>query len=269
MHKYGYLRNKLSRSGRSGSSNKLLTLFFWLGSTSSATPADIVNRIADAVGWEEARLFETLGVKYMGISDRDLLQLLDFESILELQTIMADIDPLEHARLASSEKLIQNQRTALVVYLLEQDYVREEMQIWNVDGLFVYFLIDVQMGPQLHTWRIKQAFSTMQLFAQRCLLGMEKGVSKESLGRDRWGWMQQYRLWEANRNLFLYPKNWIDPTLRDNKSQFFGQFEANLMQKDLSIDTFLQAAKLCVNGLSEISSPDIVAYQHLCKRMQP
>ncbi|KAK6611051.1 toxin subunit protein [Botrytis cinerea] len=157
--------------------------------------------------------------------------------------------------------LMQTQRAALVNYLLQQDYIKD-LNIWDADGLFEYFLVDVQIGPQLRTSRIKQAISVVQLYTQRCLLGLEEDVAMTDVRRDKWDWMQQYTLWEANRKLFLYPENWIDPMLRDDKSQLFDQFEAALLQKDLSIDTFLHAIQNYVYGLNEISKLDIVAYVH-------
>lgn len=126
------------------------------------------------------------------------------------------------------DELRQNQREALIAYLLIQPKLKE----WGVidaDSLFEFFLIDVQMGPCLETSRIKQAISSVQLFVQRCLCGMEKryGVESELLDRERWEWMQKYRVWEANRKVFLYPENWIEPSLRDDKSPFFNEFEAS------------------------------------------
>lgn len=125
------------------------------------------------------------------------------------------------------DELRQNQREALIAYLLVQPKLKQ----WGVidaDSLFEFFLIDVQMGPCLETSRIKQAISSVQLFVQRCLCGMEKryGVESSMLDRKRWEWMQKYRVWEANRKVFLYPENWIEPSLRDDKSPFFNAFEA-------------------------------------------
>ena len=92
----------------------------------------------------------------------------------------------------------------------------------DADSLFEFFLIDVQMDACMQTSRIKQAISTVQLFVQRCLLGLEDrmhvgiqiGVPADALSRSRWEWMQKYRVWEANRKVFLYPENWIKSELR-------------------------------------------------------
>jgi len=29
-----------------------------------------------------------------------------------------------------------------------------------------------------------------------------------------WEWLERYRVWDANRKIFLYPENWIEPELR-------------------------------------------------------
>jgi len=38
--------------------------------------------------------------------------------------------------------------------------------------------------------------------------------------RDRWEWMKNYRVWEANRTVFLYPEDWLEPEVRDDRSPF-------------------------------------------------
>ncbi|KAF5027104.1 hypothetical protein F66182_816 [Fusarium sp. NRRL 66182] len=100
----------------------------------------------------------------------------------------------------------------------KQDYVKD-LGIKDPDGLFTDFLIDVQMGTQLRMSRIKKAISAVQLFAQRCLLGPENGIQNTSLVREQWQWRQQYSLWEAHIKMFLYPEKWLEPSLRDDKSQ--------------------------------------------------
>ncbi len=47
--------------------------------------------------------------------------------------------------------------------------------------------------------------------------------------------MKNYRVWEANRKIFLYAENWIEPELRDDKSPFFDELESALLQSDLTL----------------------------------
>jgi hypothetical protein len=159
-----------------------------------------------------------------------------------------------------NDKLRENQKTGLVSYLLVQQDLVEEANITDADSLFEYFLIDVSMTPLVQTSRIKQAISTVQLYIQRCLLGLEedKGVKVSALDRTRWEWMQKYRVWEANRKIYLYPENWIEPTLRDDKSEFFKQLESALLQKDLNNDVVYEAVRSFLYQVDTVSNLEAI-----------
>ena len=49
--------------------------------------------------------------------------------------------------------------------------------------------------------------------------------------------MKSYRVWQANRLVFLYPENWIEPELRDDKSPFFKDLENELLQNEVTLET--------------------------------
>ncbi len=159
-----------------------------------------------------------------------------------------------------NDQLRNHQKEALVGYLLQQ----EELITWNVtdaDGLFEYFLIDVQMDACMETSRIKQAISSVQLFVQRCLLGLEEehnGIKSDILDRSRWEWMQRYRVWEANRKVFLYPENWIESNLRDDKSPFFKELESELLQKDINKQNITDALKSYLYKVDEVANMEVV-----------
>jgi Tc toxin complex TcA C-terminal TcB-binding domain/Neuraminidase-like domain/Salmonella virulence plasmid 28.1kDa A protein len=153
------------------------------------------------------------------------------------------------------DQLRENQKAALISYLL----VQPDLINWGVvdaDSLFEFFLIDVQMSACIDTSRIKQAISTVQSFIQRCLLGLEAhhGVANDVLDRQRWDWMQKYRVWEANRKIFLYPENWLQSGLRDDKSPFFVQLESELLQKDIDPRTVADALRTYVTKVDEVAN---------------
>ncbi|WP_432409200.1 neuraminidase-like domain-containing protein [Wukongibacter sp. M2B1] len=158
------------------------------------------------------------------------------------------------------DKLRNNQKDALIGHLLQQ----KELIDWNVidaDGLFEYFLIDVQMDACMETSRIKQAISSVQLFVQRCFLGLEEehnGIKSGILDRPRWDWMQRYRVWEANRKVFLYPENWIESNLRDDKSPFFKELESELLQKDINKQNVTDALKSYLYKVDEVANMEVV-----------
>jgi hypothetical protein len=70
------------------------------------------------------------------------------------------------------------------------------------------------MEPVVQTSRIRLAISSVQLFIQRCLLNLEKQVHPSVINARQWEWMKRYRVWEANRKIFLYPENWLEPEFR-------------------------------------------------------
>jgi hypothetical protein len=139
------------------------------------------------------------------------------------------------------DPLRENKRDALVAYILAND-----PSLRDTDDLFDYFLLDVEMGACMMTSRIVAAHGSVQLFAQRCLLGIEpQAVADQEVdsGWSQWTWMRNYRVWEANRKVFLYPEDWIEPTLRDDKSEQFEALENALQQNDLT-DFNIEAATI-------------------------
>ena len=153
------------------------------------------------------------------------------------------------------DQLRQDQQQALVAYLL----VQQDLIDWGVvdaDSLFEFFLIDVEMCACMETSRIKQAISSVQSFVQRCLLGLEAqyGIDPNVLDRERWSWMQNYRVWEANRKVFLYPENWIKSELRDDKSAFYKELESQLLQKDINTQTVQDALKTYLFKVDEVAN---------------
>jgi hypothetical protein len=199
----------------------------------------------------------------------------------ECHLIAEDIRKAIHARFNEddweqvvkplNDQLRQNQQQALISYLLVQSdliqWAANHGEVLDANTLFEFFLIDVQMCSCMETSRIKQAISSVQLFVQRCMLGLEEqldgagnqvGVAHDVLDRDRWEWMQKYRVWEANRKVFLYPENWIDPTLRDDKSPFYKELESELLQKEINTQNVQDALKNYLFKLDEVAHLQVV-----------
>src|SRR3954451_13054655 len=70
--------------------------------------------------------------------------------------------------------------------------------------------------------------------------------------------MQKYRVWEANRKVFLYPENWIKSELRDDKSPFFKELESELLQKDVNKHTVEDALKSYLFKVDEVANLKVV-----------
>lgn len=158
-------------------------------------------------------------------------------------------------------------RNALVAYLLA---THAEMK--NENDLYDYFLVDVKMEPCMPSSRIVQAHGTIQLFVQRCLMGLEPKAAADvnnDVGWEQWKWMKNYRIWEANRKVFIYPENWIEAELRDDKSFLFTELENEIQQNELSEFTAEEALIRYLEKLDNIAFLEVMAtwYQTDIKTM--
>lgn len=167
----------------------------------------------------------------------------------------------------------QRQREALVDYLLRWQNVGEPK--WsNENDLYAHFLLDVKMEPMVMTTRLKQAISSAQLFVQRCFLNVETDSLPEDSGQGdlppshsvraddswrAWRWMKRYRVWEASRKILLFPENWLEPELRDDKTPFFEDLEGELLQNDLTEENVEDAVRVYLEKLHDVANLEVVA----------
>ncbi len=159
---------------------------------------------------------------------------------------------LEKAR-SLNDPLREKLRAALVSYLMPRKDAR------TADELYDDFLVDVEMSPCMMTTRIKQAIGSIQLFIQRSLMNLESDVALTPREAREWAeWRKQYRVWEANRKILLYPENWIEPELRDGKSPFFEELEDELQQSEVTMDTAETALMHYLEKLHEVARLEIV-----------
>jgi hypothetical protein len=243
--------------------------------------------LAGTNGWKEEDLTETL--KRLGLTLANLSSLEHFRKVKEAvdfivatqqsavdflrwavaapdlnlikelkQTLRARQDELSwRTTLQSVNDALRNKRRdALVSYILHHNPPAPSVDTAN--KLYEYFLIDVEMDACLQTSRIRQALSTVQLFITRCLMNLEPDVDASSIRADRWAWMKRYRVWEANRKIFLHPENWLEPELRDNKSPFFRDLESELLKADITDELAENAYLSYLKKLDEVARLEIM-----------
>ncbi|MGB3465501.1 MAG: neuraminidase-like domain-containing protein, partial [Cyclobacteriaceae bacterium] len=149
--------------------------------------------------------------------------------------------------------LRKKQRDALV------SYVKHTNGFNSDEDLFNYYLLDTQIEPCFKTSRIKLAISTVQTLVQRINMGLENNLSFAVEDRNEWKWRKNYRVWEAARKIFLYPENWIEAELRDNKSPFFEELEEALLQDEVSASTVESAFTNYLTKVDEVGRLEISA----------
>lgn len=223
-------------------------------------------------------------LKWANRDDAATMQATAQQSRLAVKSKYENEDWLERIK-PLQDDLREKKRKALVEYLLENSQRTEPQKIdfngqkipnplfwYDTNGLFKYFLIDVEMSPCQLTSRIKQAISSVQLFVQRCFLNLENRFvqvtqeEKEDVASEnawsQWKWMKNYRLWEANRKVFFYPENWIEPELRDDKSPFFEELETEILQNEVTHDNVEAAFFHYLHKVDEVSHLEVCGLYH-------
>ncbi len=176
-----------------------------------------------------------------------------------VQAVKARYDEKKWLEVAQSlnDPLRAKRRDALVEYLLPR---LRDKGVTKRAQLFEYFLIDVEMNPCMLTSRIKEAISATQTFFQRSLMNLEAPkVQPRLIDNSDWKWLKSYRVWEANRKVFLYPENWIEPELRDDKTPIFKQFERTILQKEIKKENVEAAFLDYLQSLDEVARLDVRA----------
>lgn len=218
--------------------------------------------------WKALRLIQTFGISIQALAEAGEITSpgLAEEKCQALarnfkNAVKARYEPEAWQQIAQPifDKLRQSKRNALVAYLL---HTYQDL-FGSLEEMYEYFLVDPGMEPVVQTSRIRIATASVQLFIQRCLLNLENRweakVPPGAINARHWQWMNRYRVWEANRKIFLFPENWLEPEWRDDKTHLFGELEGKLLQGDVSNDLVEDAFYGYLKKLEELARLDIVA----------
>jgi hypothetical protein len=160
---------------------------------------------------------------------------------------------------AHFDRLRQRRRDVLVQYLLQARAKANPGQpMPTQQQLYEHLLIDPGMEPVVQTSRIRLGIASVQLFVQRVLLGFES-IPASTISNELWEWMRRYRVWEANRKIFLYPENWLEPEFRNEKSHLFEELESSLLQGDFTSERAEQALLSYLQGLEQVGRVEILS----------
>ena len=165
------------------------------------------------------------------------------------------------------DALLSRRRDGLVAYLVHSG----PPQFDEVSDLYHYFLLDVEVEGCMRTSRVAAAIDSVQLYVHRCLMNFEETapgdadavhVLPESVPDDEWAWRKNYRVWEANRKIFLYPENYIEPELRDDKTPLFKTLEEELLSKEITDEAILEVYGRYLRGFDELAHLTIAGSYH-------
>jgi hypothetical protein len=150
----------------------------------------------------------------------------------------------------------ENRSAALQSYLVAQRDIAGNLIYGDVNGLFDHFLIDVQMSSCEVTTRIVQAYIAVQIFVERCRMNLEAPDVQIDPLDDAWNWwqwMKRYRIWQAAREVFLYPENWLVESQRVNRTEVFQKLEQEVHQNEHTADYFETVVLNYIDRLDEIA----------------
>ncbi len=192
------------------------------------------------------------------------------ESLISaLHLKIRDADSFAAVLEGHEDALRGQRRTALV-----DNMIRTSSGRFNtISDIYNYYLIDPEMEGCARTSRVVSAIGSAQIYVQRILLNLEQDrrsasasnhvhVSPTRIPEDEWDWRKNYRVWEANRKVFLWPENYMQPSLRDNKTPQFEELEQTLLQQDLNEQTIQDAYAKYLKGFEEVANLKIAGAFH-------
>lgn len=127
----------------------------------------------------------------------------------------------------------------------------------TLDDLYEFLLIDVQTAGSVEISPLKLGLNSLQLYVQRCMNNLENGIVC-NIPKAWWSWMSNYREWQVNREVYLYPENYVDPALRKLQSPLFSDLVTQVKQSPVTEESATQAYLNYLNGLKDIANLEIV-----------
>ncbi|MBW4660244.1 MAG: peptidoglycan-binding protein [Drouetiella hepatica Uher 2000/2452] len=233
---------------------------------SKRTAADFFNEVALIILQQQIELSRQIGVSIETLESWTSDAVSYEQAKYVKRSLKAKYDETTWIEVSTQvhNRLRTHLRDGLVAYLLQKSEIKA-LDLKDTNDLYGYFLIDVEMDACMLTSRLKQAIASVQLFVQRCLLNLEslkktkpeQIIFPSAIDANQWKWMKNYRVWEANRKVFLYPENWIEPELRDNKTPFFKELESELLQGEVTNESVEKALMNYLERLHDVARLDI------------
>lgn len=250
-----------------------LSIILWTYDVSLITAGIMASPLVGSLMQALSKLHEVLKIcTTLGIQPDSLTKLIkaDFDGLTEASNILYGSFASKYAdektrldKLAPyHDKINTRKRDALCDYIIAQT---ELYKFRDRSELYHFFLLEVEMSGCFRTSKLVAAISSVQLYIHRCLMNLEQSdadlnpvipkvyVAPGSIPATEWEWRKNYRVWEANRKVFLYPENYIDPGLRVTKTPLFKELEDELLQQNITLGSAESAYKKYLAQFLELS----------------
>ncbi|HEU4984328.1 MAG TPA: neuraminidase-like domain-containing protein, partial [Nitrososphaera sp.] len=239
---------------------------------SIALPASAPQRLQKIISC--ARLGRNLGLgsetlKLIISDDADELALAEIAVLGALRLVYPNDKEWQAKTEPIEDELRSSKRDILIDFVLQLSQLGRAgfAELNSEKALYDFFLIDVELGGCARTSRLVAAISSVQLYIQRLLMNLERialsnNATTAAHMAQEWEWRKNYRVWEANRKVFLYPENYIEPDLRDDKTPLFRELEDTLLQQEINQQHVLDAYAAYLNGFEQVARLKIVGSYH-------
>ena len=160
---------------------------------------------------------------------------------------------------ALNQILCERQRDAmLALYLARVAPSGAAMPAKTADDLYTHWLLDPLVSEAVPTTRIASAIASVQQYIHNLFQGLEPGYEiqgpSESEATHWQEHLHTYSLWRAHQQLRHDPVSYLDPGLRQGKSDGFKQLENDLNQNQIQPDTVLNAVQGYLNRFEELAN---------------
>ncbi|AWM93939.1 hypothetical protein DJ564_25745 [Pseudomonas sp. 31-12] len=159
--------------------------------------------------------------------------------------------------------LTQRYTTAMVEAYLGQKLWNGPITVYTLDELWEYLMMDTQDSPELQATWLSTNVRCLQQHIQSVYSGMEPGYEEAYFEEeDLEYWYQilsHYSTWSANVILQDMAANYIEPSLRLNKTELFRTLESRLQQMRLTTDSVQEGLMEYVQALQGIFDLDVIS----------
>lgn len=167
---------------------------------------------------------------------------------------------------ALKKQLDESLRDALLALYLNtvapHDETTKTLGLKTAQHLYEYWLLDVLVSQDVPTTPVACAIASLQQYINRILMNMEPGYDATTLTPERMQtWrneMHQYPIWAAHQQLLYFPSIYLDPSLRNNKSDNFRQLENDLSQNRTQPDAVQSAVLAYLTRFEEVANLQIL-----------
>uniref|UniRef100_UPI0022A8123E neuraminidase-like domain-containing protein n=1 Tax=Yersinia thracica TaxID=2890319 RepID=UPI0022A8123E len=165
-------------------------------------------------------------------------------------------------------KINESRRDALVNYSISND-IFDKDEIKNADNLYQHLLLDTKISSAVKTSKVAEAISSLQLYIERCIDGAEpeaaadkvaKHFSTDNFLHDWSIYNKRYARWAGKEKLQYYAADYIDPTLRYNKTELFTEFEQSINQTKLTEASVTKAMDNYLNNYEKLARLDTISH---------